>query len=289
MAKFLIRDTGFGELFGGAMQGLKGQIESGHKVVYDLIKKGHIDGWNATRGGTANTAEWGGSPSVGGVNTSGLFGGEWWQQPIGGSGGVNGGLAGRTASGGYGGLYRPQTKNKGSMTRAQGLMLGTQSALTGYSAYQSAKAGGMGVGGAATSGIFTAGSVAAGYMSAAAAATSGGTVGFGGGAAGTATALGIGMGPVGWALLAGALIVAAMLPSLFLKGGQQTSVETKTTSNTISSKINITNKNLELINRNLIALRTDIRQYILPQSAYFSAKSSLDEEFSISSRMASVE
>ncbi|MFA5222430.1 MAG: phage tail tape measure protein, partial [Methanoregula sp.] len=67
MAKFLIRDTGFGEFFGETMQGLTGQVESGHKIVYDLIKRGHIDGANAirtTKGAT--TAAWSGSAGYAG-------------------------------------------------------------------------------------------------------------------------------------------------------------------------------------------------------------------------------
>lgn len=48
----------------------------------------------------------------------------------------------------------------------------------------------------------------------------------------------------------------------------------ETTTQEISSRIDITNKNLQLINRNLMALKNSVETYILPTSAYFSEKRS---------------
>jgi hypothetical protein len=59
---------------------------------------------------------------------------------------------------------------------------------------------------------------------------------------------------------------------------EQTSTTTQTTNTVVSSKIDITNKNLEIINRNLIALKNSVETYILPNSAYFSAKSNTLED-----------
>jgi hypothetical protein len=51
----------------------------------------------------------------------------------------------------------------------------------------------------------------------------------------------------------------------------------------VASRIDVTNAKLELINRNLIALRQDLT-YILPQSAYFAEKRNLEDNFSLDSR-----
>jgi hypothetical protein len=289
--------TGIGNVFGTQMTNIRNLL-SGKGAITAPIENAHYDGIKRAvpliisahqqgisgKGvsGVAGNASWSGSSNIGEVNTSGLFGGDWWSTPIG-STNVNGGLAGRTASGGYGGMYRPNTSKAGSLTRAQALMGGTQSALTGYSAYQSASAGGVGVGGSIASGLLSAGGSMAGIMSGIAAAATPAA----GATMGTAAIGGLSMGPVGWAMLGVGMVVASMIPSL-LGGKEKTSVETKTSETKISSRIDVTNKNLDLINRNLIALRTDIRQYILPNSAYFSSKTSLDEEFSISSRMAAI-
>jgi hypothetical protein len=89
---------------------------------------------------------------------------------------------------------------------------------------------------------------------------------------------------VGWIIL----IVAAvlMLASLFMKGkkSEQSSSETRTTEAKVSSKIDITNKQLEIVNRNLVALKNTITTYILPSSAYFAEKMGLDEQFAVNSR-----
>ena len=280
MGKLLVRDTGLGEFFGGAMQGLKGKIESGHKIVYDLIKRGHIDGANAirtTKGAT--TAAWSGSAGYAGVMGEGspivatVMG-----QPVRanqtstGMGGSSGGFWGNLLTG----------KNKNFNTGLQGAMLG-------YSGYSSTKASGgsntqaigMGLAGIGAAGVMG-GIGMAGVGTAMTAASAGGA-----GMLGTVGAGLAAIGPMGWIALAA--VAAGLALSMFGGGEEKTSTESRTSTNTISSKINVTNKQLELVNRNLIAMRTEIRQYILPQSAYFSSKSSLDEEFSISSRMASVE
>lgn len=53
----------------------------------------------------------------------------------------------------------------------------------------------------------------------------------------------------------------------------------------VASKIDITNSELSIVNRNLVALRNTIEAYILPESAYFASKSgNIDDEFSTDGR-----
>jgi hypothetical protein len=115
-----------------------------------------------------------------------------------------------------------------------------------------------------------------------AASTIGGATGIGGASAGMASVLGLTMGPVGWAMLGVGLALAAMIPGLMGGAGEQFSSQTATNESRISSKIDITNKNLEVINRNLIALKNSVETYILPSSAYFSTKSNtLEDQWSL--------
>ena len=63
-----------------------------------------------------------------------------------------------------------------------------------------------------------------------------------------------------------------------------TETQSQTTSQQVSSRIDATNKNLQIINRNLIGLRSDIKTYILPASAYFGEKRNQEDQYSIMSR-----
>jgi TP901 family phage tail tape measure protein len=294
MGKFLVRDTGLGEFFGETMQGLKGQIENGHKVVYDLIKRGHVDGLNVTKGGVAaRIAGWSGTSST-------IKGQPMFQSTVGSLGQTafynpdTGTVTPNTSGGFWGNLLSGKNQTANSMM-AGGML--------GYSAYSSARSSGSNQRGAIGQGLMGVGALGAmgalssfgagfgGYMAtnaAMAASMGGAAAGLGGGSLMGGIGAGLAaIGPVGWIALAA--VAAGLALTMFSSGGEKTSTESRTSTNTISSKINVTNKQLELVNRNLIALRTDIRTYILPSSSYFSAKSSLDEEFSISSRMASVE
>jgi TP901 family phage tail tape measure protein len=294
MSKTLIGATGFGEFFGETMSGLKGQIESGHKIVYDLIRKGHVDGLNSARG--INGASWAGA-----TTGSGLVGSNGAPVVVGPGGQLITGTSGEVMAG-YG---TTGSKTGGFLSNLfSGKYRGVaQSGLMGYSGYQSSRSGGagntkaigqgllgvgalgamgaMGAFGAGFSGYMATNAAVAASMAGSGASLGGGSI-IGGIGAGLAA-----IGPLGWLAIAAAITGLGL--SLFGEQQEQESTTSRTSSNTISSKINVTNKQLELVNRNLIALRTDIRTYILPQSSYFSAKSSLDEEFSLSSRMASVE
>ena len=64
-------------------------------------------------------------------------------------------------------------------------------------------------------------------------------------------------------------------------------MEEATKDTRIGSKIDVTNNQLQNVNRNLIALKTTMETYILPESSYFSEKRNLEDEFAISSKRGS--
>lgn len=54
----------------------------------------------------------------------------------------------------------------------------------------------------------------------------------------------------------------------------------------VASKLDESNKQLSMINRNLVAMKSSIDTYIMPNSAYFATKGNLSDQFSIDSRRA---
>lgn len=52
----------------------------------------------------------------------------------------------------------------------------------------------------------------------------------------------------------------------------------------VSAKIDVTNKKLDVVNRNLVALKQSFDTYVLPESAYFATKRSLEDQFSLAAR-----
>lgn len=281
----LFKGTGIGELFGtsmvnlkslisgdeGVVGGIQNSFEYGAKLTYDMIVKGFTV--STTQG---KLAQWAGSTMDGGGYTLPGFGqGGWFNQPIGAKPGVN---AGGYYLGGKSG-YKTQAATRGQAVGAVGM-----SALTGYGMYQGAggkQGGGYAVGAGITGGL-------------GALAMTGAMMGFGAGAggifAGTAGMAGAGaLAGLGFVVPLIGLALLGLSLYLASKGNKklaQTSVETRTTENRVASKIDVTNKNLEIINRNLVALRSDIQTYILPASVYFAEKRNLDDEFSLSSRRA---
>jgi len=86
------------------------------------------------------------------------------------------------------------------------------------------------------------------------------------------------LGPVGGVVgaIAGAIYGA-------FKGGQvKTTEEIANQTREVSSRIDVTNKKLSMVNRNLIALSDSIT-FIMKESAYFSEATNLTDEFSINS------
>jgi TP901 family phage tail tape measure protein len=87
-------------------------------------------------------------------------------------------------------------------------------------------------------------------------------------------------GPIG-AIIGGAVGVAVGA----IQGGKsKTTEEWATSTNQITAKLDVSNKQLEYVNRNLVALRSEFKTFMLPKSAYFTTKNSIEDEFSISSR-----
>jgi TP901 family phage tail tape measure protein len=87
------------------------------------------------------------------------------------------------------------------------------------------------------------------------------------------------------ALIPGIGLALAAAGMLIPSKSKSTQVSEQTREAQVAPKIDITNKNLEIINRNLVALRTDMRTFVLPQSAYWSTKNNLADEFSLHARM----
>jgi len=52
----------------------------------------------------------------------------------------------------------------------------------------------------------------------------------------------------------------------------------------VTSRIDITNKQLQIVNRNLLALKNVIETYMLPESAYFAEKRNIEDQFSLNAR-----
>jgi len=84
------------------------------------------------------------------------------------------------------------------------------------------------------------------------------------------------MGPLGLGLT-----FASML---FSMGKTREQVQEQQRTMQVASRIDVTNKTLDIINRNLIALRSDIRTYILPESAAFAEKQNIEDQFALNAR-----
>ena len=70
-----------------------------------------------------------------------------------------------------------------------------------------------------------------------------------------------------------------------IRGGQSKTVaQWDEYTKKVTSRIHVTNKELEIVNRNLVALRAVMETYILPESAYFAEKRNIEDQFSLHSR-----
>ena len=111
-------------------------------------------------------------------------------------------------------------------------------------------------------------------------------------------ALGAGLGGAGGAVLAAGLFTAnpavmavglglmivSQMTDMFKTQKDTVTVESRQQTLQVASRIDVTNRTLELVNRNLIALRQELT-YIMPRSAYFSeSRGNIEDQFSIDSR-----
>lgn len=88
----------------------------------------------------------------------------------------------------------------------------------------------------------------------------------------------------GWGGVAGmALQLVGSLISAFSGGDKKVDVQTRTDTFKVASKIDITNQRLDIINRNLLAIK-DTMTYMLPESAYFSESVNISDQFSLHAR-----
>jgi hypothetical protein len=105
--------------------------------------------------------------------------------------------------------------------------------------------------------------------------------------AGTGTIMGLGAAnfwnPVGWGLMIiGAVL---MIASMFMKSAKQSQTTVQTSETKVGSKIDVSNKKLELINRNLLALRNTMETFALSSSAYLSEKTgTIDGNFALAGK-----
>ncbi len=266
----VFKSTGMGALFGNIFtnirhggDSLKGSIASGFDEGAAVTKRAIIDGFNVATGGGAtgsSIATFGGGLGGGGMTLPGFGEGGFFNNIVGG-----GPRALPRPKGFIGPMPQAPTATFGQAAGAIG-----GAGLLGFSAFQQAggaEGGGLAIGAGALGSL---GGLALG----------GSLLGFGAGAgAGAfATALAPLLGPIGIALAAGALIMSA-----FAKTTQE-QVSEKTQTKQVASKLDISNNKLELINRNLVALRTVMETFILPESSYFSEGRNLEDNFSIDSR-----
>ena len=165
-------------------------------------------------------------------------------------------------------LLRNQGRARFARGRTGGQLLGAgaATALTGFatgsSFNQAAGGGGLGMAAGITGGIGAGvlGGASAGLLTGAGIA----------GIPGLATAGFANIwNPIGWALLAAAGIMAVIGANRDEPKFRQE--ETQEQTKQIGSRIDITNKQLEFVNRNLVALRQEIT-FILPESAFFSER-----------------
>jgi hypothetical protein len=297
ISDIFMKSTGIGDVFGNAMDTLKQAFGIVSQKIEDKIDVSNSLLTTIANNTSGKVAGETASGAIGGTTTAGIPSGllglginkvtDWWYgvgKKTTATQGYYQGTAPRSSSGGLVGntsavsdAMAQIAKQQKSQATAGALTGGIEGLMTGYSAYQSAKAGGASQAGSIMSGVGAAGMA----MGGAAIAT--------GVMAGTSgTVLGLGASnfwnPVGWVLLiVGALL---MIASLFMKTkkSEQTSSETRSTEAKVSSKIDITNKQLEIVNRNLVALKNTITTYILPSSVYFAEKYGLDEQFAVNSR-----
>lgn len=279
LSSLFIGKTGMGASFGGIASGLKSFL-SGNQFTMPIV--------NAFSHGALQSAPILQSAIIAGCATGASILGSsgmmnyygYGMTPPGGGGSI----------GGLGGLFGG---GAGGMTGTIGTL--GMVAFSGYSAYQQGKSGNrMGAG--------MSGGISGGLLGAMIAPTVAGLLGIGAGAGGGAlfggmagTAAGVGGGAAAGAAMGsvvpviGTIIGAAVGATLGImlskkKQEPEVQIESRTEITQIPSKIDVTNKTLSVINRNLVAL-TQKLTFILPTSSYFSESRSLEDSFSRNARM----
>lgn len=250
--------TGLADFFGVGMTGIRRMFSSPIKQAGGIIEDSFVTGAQraapilsaAIATGTTGVATggMGGAAGFGGTMGSML---PFLNQPV---GGVQTGMYSDVATG--------QLKTAGGQNAmTMGNLLGgiTTGALIGYSAYQSMASKG----------------VNKGYAGAA-----GGLTGVGSGL----TMLGMMSGQY-WLAGVGMLMAGVGgIMQMSAKGGTTTQIQeqTRTETRQVTSKIDITNKQLEVVNRNLVAMRESM-EYIMTSSYYFRERT-MEDRYAIDSQ-----
>lgn len=263
MTESIFNVTGMDEMMGGfatklkyAGQGMAGKLKEGYDYHAKLLRQvfgEHAAGGSIYAGGMVGGG--GGYSSSGfGFTMPGFGSGGFMTQPIDPSGlyGVKGGKIGPA----------PRGQRSGA---TYGQVLG----VAGSTAMAVQGGGGLGTAGGIMSGL---GGVGMGIGMMQAGAAVGTTFGAGGMLGATA------LGPIGIALMIGGMIMSSMqeAPTTHRE-------EVKEQTRQISSRIDISNKQLDFVNRNLVSLRSEMT-FIMEKSFYFSQRTEEDNFMIGSSR-----
>jgi len=264
MSEGFMNMTGLGEFFGGSMAKIKHMFgtpfEKGGAIIgNDIITACDTGGTSIATKLSATLAGGGAVTAMGTGTTGGMGGGMGAMLPF--LGQQITPPTGTTKGGNYLGGTQGAAGALGSMT--WGNLLGgiTTGAMVGYSAYQSMATKGVNKGYAGTAGGLQ--GVGAGLM----------MIGMMGGPA-TYWLAGVGMAMEG----------AGSLMQMFAKGGESTQIseQTRVETKQVASKLDISNKQLELVNRNLVSLKESM-EYIMTSSYYFRERN-LTDRFAIDSQ-----
>lgn len=234
----------------GAAKGTeKGTIPIGNQLISTFTNL--LSGLSGGGGNTAGAAGIAGATGI--VGAAGIVGSAmpFFQTPVGGTEGLTPVL---DAQGNKTGKYKTAA---GDPAATYGSMFGgaVTGAMMGYSQYQSMTSKGAN----------------SGY-----AAAAGGLMGVGGMIATI---------PGGYTqIIGGVMMAAGYLMQSFQKGKTDTTVteSTKTEQKQVTSRIDVTNKQLEVVNRNLVSLKEEMT-YIMQQSYYFRERST-EDRYSIDSQ-----
>ena len=262
--------TGLSSIFGQSMTGLTGvagslatsmstAFDKGGQVAYNWIYSGFQDAVAGTY--NASAAAGGGSNK----SSSNLLGSSW----SGGLSGILGNTSNMTGAGG-GGLL-------GSLFGAIGGLFGGQSSGGSGGGFLNSIMGAFGNSGG------TGGNLPQSILMGLSSYASNQQAGKGGFISSVSAGL-TGAGQFMGGALGGILSLGGMILSLFGGSKKSTAIQEQTQTTQVASKIDVTNKTLNLINRNLVALNQAMTTYILPSSAYFSTATSLSDEFSLAAR-----
>lgn len=269
----VIMSTGIGDVMTAPMQFL----DEGANRITDPILKAHVDGGQrvhdlivsafdkvtgkqtASSGGKIGTAGFGGSGNA----LPGIWGTSTFTQGASREVTLSNGQKVQSSTITPG--TKPGTPNFWGKAGAYGT-IAAGTAITAQSSIQQMQGGGAKniVGGAGQLGM----ALGSGIM----AATSAGLI--------SSTGMLAAAGPIGMAL--GAVLIIA---SMFMKGAKSTQTSTQTSETKVGSKISLTNQKLDLVNRNLLALRNSFETYALSTSSYFSEKNgSIDSNFALAGK-----